>query len=111
MTLRIFHGASQIVTCDSVDESCVLENAALVVEDATIRDIGHFDELARTYERAERVDCANAVITPGFIDSHTHAVFGGMRAGEYAMRSRGVPYMEIAKRGGGINASVRDIRA
>jgi imidazolonepropionase len=50
------------------------------------------------------------VITPGFVDSHTHAVFGAWRAAEYAMRSRGVPYMEIARRGGGINASVRDIR-
>jgi imidazolonepropionase len=38
-------------------------------------------------------------------------VFGGWRAAEYALRSRGVPYMEIARRGGGINASIRDVRS
>ena len=50
------------------------------------------------------------VLTPGLVDSHTHAVFGRWRADEYALRARGVPYMEIARRGGGINASVRDLR-
>ena len=50
-------------------------------------------------------------LTPGFVDSHTHAVFGRYRTDEYAQRSAGVPYMEIARRGGGINASVRDLRA
>jgi imidazolonepropionase len=58
-----------------------------------------------------QVDCRRGVLTPGFVDSHTHALFGRYRADEYALRSRGVPYMEIAKRGGGINASVRDVRA
>jgi imidazolonepropionase len=56
------------------------------------------------------VDCGGGVITPGFVDSHTHAVFGAWRAGEYVLRSRGVPYMEIARRGGGILSSVRDVR-
>ena len=111
MDVRIFYGASQVLTCESSDEGCVLENAAFVVEDGVIRDVGHFDDLTRTYERSDRVDCTGAVVTPGFIDSHTHTVFGGSRAAEYALRARGVPYMEIARRGGGINASVKDIRA
>jgi imidazolonepropionase len=67
-------------------------------------------ELKRRYRGAERVDCGGGVLTPGLVDSHTHAVFGRWRADEYALRSRGVPYMEIARRGGGINASVRDLR-
>ncbi len=111
MSLRIFTGATQILTCESTDDACVLENAAIVVDGGSILDIGHGDELVRMYERAERVDCSGAVITPGFVDSHTHTVFGGWRAAEYALRSRGVPYMEIARQGGGINASVRDVRA
>jgi imidazolonepropionase len=60
---------------------------------------------------AARVDCAGGVLTPGLVDSHTHAVFGRWRTDEYELRCQGVPYMEIARRGGGINASVRDLRA
>jgi imidazolonepropionase len=109
-TVQIFENAAQIVTCGSTDESCVLENAAFVVVEGHIADVGHPQDLARRYAGATHVDCSGCVITPGFIDSHTHTVFGNTRAAEYAMRSRGVPYMEIARRGGGINASVRDVR-
>jgi imidazolonepropionase len=51
------------------------------------------------------------VLTPGLVDSHTHAVFGRARYEEQEMRAAGLGYMEIAKRGGGIHASVRDLRA
>jgi imidazolonepropionase len=51
------------------------------------------------------------VLTPGFVDSHTHAIFGRARYEEQELRAAGIPYMEIAKRGGGIHASVRDLRA
>ncbi|MEO5510798.1 MAG: imidazolonepropionase [Longimicrobiales bacterium] len=111
MSVDIFTGAAQILPCTGTDRASVLENAAIAVEDGVIRDIGLASDLAHRYESARHVDCAGAVITPGFIDSHTHTVFGGWRAGEYALRSRGVPYMEIARQGGGINASVRDVRA
>jgi imidazolonepropionase len=48
---------------------------------------------------------------PALVDSHTHAVFGSPRAAEHEMRAAGLDYMEIARRGGGIHASVRDVRA
>ena len=47
---------------------------------------------------------------PGLVDSHTHAIFGRTRANEQEMRAAGLDYMEIARRGGGIHASVRDLR-
>src|SRR5690349_16121070 len=47
---------------------------------------------------------------PGFVDSHTHAVFGKGRYEEHEQRAAGLDYMEIARRGGGIHASVRDFR-
>jgi imidazolonepropionase len=56
------------------------------------------------------VDCSQGVLTPGFVDSHTHAIFGRARYEEQEMRAAGVGYLEIAKRGGGIHASVRDLR-
>ncbi|MGH7460795.1 MAG: imidazolonepropionase, partial [Longimicrobiales bacterium] len=73
--------------------------------------VGSKPSLHAEFPDAEQIDCRGCVITPGLIDSHTHAVFGGWRAAEYEMRSRGLPYMEIARRGGGINASVRDVRS
>jgi imidazolonepropionase len=50
------------------------------------------------------------VLTPGFVDSHTHALFGRPRFEEQEMRAAGLDYMEIARRGGGIHSSVRDLR-
>ena len=57
-----------------------------------------------------RIDCARGVLTPGLVDSHTHAIFGRPRSNEHEMRAAGLGYMEIAAKGGGIHASVRDLR-
>ncbi len=57
------------------------------------------------------LDARGAVAMPGLIDSHTHPVFGGSREEEFARRISGVPYMQIAAEGGGINATVRATRA
>jgi imidazolonepropionase len=106
----LFIGASQVVTCEAADESSVLTGTAVAVVNGKVASVGPEAELEKLYPDAERVRCGGRVITPGFVDSHTHAVFGRWRADEYAMRSRGVPYMEIARQGGGINASVNDLR-
>lgn len=110
MSTLLFRGASEVVTCESAAETSVLAGAAVVVEGHTIAAVGPEMELATRYPTARVVECAGGVLTPGLVDSHTHAVFGRWRADEYVLRSRGMPYMEIARRGGGINASVRDLR-
>jgi imidazolonepropionase len=61
--------------------------------------------------RSAVTDCGGKWVTPGFIDCHTHLVWGGSRAAEWEMRLAGVPYTEIAKRGGGILSTVRATRA
>lgn len=55
-------------------------------------------------------DCEGRLVTPGFIDCHTHLVFAGSRADEFEQRLKGVPYQEIAKQGGGILSTVRATR-
>ncbi len=55
-------------------------------------------------------DCKGKLVTPGFIDCHTHLIFAGSRANEFEMRLQGVPYQEIAKQGGGILSTVRATR-
>ena len=62
-------------------------------------------------EAAEVHDLGGAWVTPGLIDCHTHLVFAGTRASEYAERLRGRSYEEIARAGGGILSSVRAVRA
>ncbi|HEV2146598.1 MAG TPA: imidazolonepropionase [Longimicrobiaceae bacterium] len=114
----VFVDAAQVAACTGPaastewqDPAAVQEGAAVAVEDGRIAAVAPRDELLARYPDAERVDCAGGVLTPGLVDSHTHAVFGRWRADEYVLRCTGVPYMEIARRGGGINASVRDLRA
>jgi imidazolonepropionase len=114
----LFVGAKQVATCrgptrerDGQDPAGVEEGAAVAVQGSRILEVGPEAELAGRYPAAERVDCDGGLLTPGFVDSHTHALFGRWRADEYVLRCRGIPYMEIARRGGGINASVRDLRS
>ncbi len=106
---RLFTNCAQVVTCTGADD--VLADGAVAVEAGRIAWIGRAAEAGARYRAAETIDCRGGVITPGFVDSHTHAVFGRWRSNEYALRSRGVPYMEIARRGGGIVSSVKDARA
>jgi imidazolonepropionase len=73
--------------------------------------VGNEDALRRTYSDAEVIDCGRGVLLPGLVDSHTHAIFGKARFEEQEMRAAGYDYMDIARRGGGIHASVRDLRS
>ncbi|MBA2245354.1 MAG: imidazolonepropionase [Gemmatimonadetes bacterium] len=114
----LFTGTAQVATCtgppratEGEDPAGVLEGAAVAVEGGRIAALGPAAELRARYPGAAEVECRGGVLTPGLVDSHTHAVFGRWRADEYVLRSQGVPYMEIARRGGGIHASVRDLRA
>jgi imidazolonepropionase len=108
----LFTNAAEIVTGLSprVEEG-VLHGAGVAVARGRILAVGPEAELRARFAGAAEVDCDGGLLTPGFVDSHTHAVFGRWRADEYALRARGASYMEIARQGGGINASVRDLRA
>jgi imidazolonepropionase len=84
---------------------------AIAIEGERIAAAGPQDQLRSNYPRATEIDCNNSIIIPGLVDSHTHAVFGRARYAEQEMRAAGVSYMEIARRGGGIHASVADLRS
>jgi imidazolonepropionase len=58
----------------------------------------------------EQLDAQGCCVTPGYVDPHTHAVFGRTRQDEYERRNRGETYLEIAAAGGGIHNSVADLR-
>jgi imidazolonepropionase len=116
----LFVNARQVVTCAGpararlgreMADAAVREQVGVLVQDDTIVDVGPEPGLRSAHPRATLVDCEGGVLAPGFVDSHTHAVFGRARYEEQELRAAGVPYMEIARRGGGIHASVRDLRA
>ena len=119
MTTRLFLNASQVVTCagpararrgEELRDAGVLSRAAVAVEGDRIVAVGSEDQLQRDYPDAALVDCGRGVLLPGLVDSHTHAIFGKPRFEEQEMRAAGYDYMDIARRGGGIHASVRDLR-
>jgi imidazolonepropionase len=105
--LRLWHNA-QLATCDEAGRR--LARGALLTRGGRIEWVG--DDVARPAVAADEVhDLGGAWVTPGLIDCHTHLVFAGTRAGEYAERLRGTSYEAIARAGGGILSSVRALRA
>ena len=121
MTARLlFVNARQVVTCAGpsrarrgaeMADAGVRTDVAVLVEGERIAAVDDEATLRRTWRDAEVIDCRQGLLTPGFVDSHTHAIFGRARYEEQELRAAGVPYMEIARRGGGIHASVRDLRS
>ncbi len=93
----------------------IVENGAIIIRSERIHWVGPTRDLPRSEVDgyAEVIDCLGLklVALPGFVDGHTHPVFGGTRADEYELRTQGRSYQEIALAGGGIRASVRQLRA
>ncbi len=115
----IIKNASQLVTCSGnsakhgqeMQDLKVIEEGCLVIVDGKIAAVGHEDVL-KNYNENEFVviDASGKAVLPGFVDSHTHFIFGGYREEEFNWRLRGDSYMDIMQRGGGIANTVRDTR-
>lgn len=88
----------------------IIDNAAIVTEGSRIKWIGPQTDVPPSDDYTQRHDLNGAWVTPGLIDCHTHAVFGGNRSGEFEQRLQGVSYAEIAAAGGGIASTVRATR-
>ncbi len=87
----------------------VIENGRVVIDGGRIVAVGAGSEIAIP-AGAEVIDCEGRWVTPGLIDCHTHLVHAGNRAREFEMRLAGASYEEIARAGGGIVSSVRQVR-
>jgi len=97
---------SQLVSYQSVSDTIqTMSNIEILIEGETIQEIGP------TVNNADEiVDCSGRLVTPGFVDPHTHPVFYKGREEEYTMRLAGASYQEIAENGGGILSSIKDVR-
>jgi imidazolonepropionase len=119
MSKLIIKNVSELVTCrgrapkhgKDMSDIGLIKNGCLVIENDTIIDVGT-KEILKNYNEEEYqvIDAENKAVLPGFIDSHTHLIFGGYRAEEFSWRLKGDTYMSIMERGGGITSTVRSTR-
>lgn len=87
-----------------------IPQAALAIEGRRVVWLGPEKELPKAWSEAPRIDGGGAWATPGFVDPHTHLLFGGNRAAEFNRRLHGVSYAQIASEGGGIRETMRATR-
>ena len=116
MTKRYIRHAAELVTCkgaapkkgkDMADIGLIYDGGVLIHDDK-IFAVGTTEELDKmvNMDEYEVIDASGKTVLPGFVDSHTHYIFGGYRANEFSWRLKGDTYMSIMERGGGINATV-----
>jgi imidazolonepropionase len=111
VTALVVHGIGALCTCDPLagDAPGVVHDAAIIARDGIITYAGPESTLDRSDvpRGALEIHARGAAVIPGFVDAHTHIVWLGDRAGEYAQRAAGESYEAIAAAGGGIRATVR----
>lgn len=89
----------------------LIRDGAVAISHGKIAWVGTQREYRRSHRAKREIDAGGKVVLPGFVDPHTHAVFAGSREGEWAEKLRGVPYLKILQRGGGILSTVEATRA
>lgn len=116
----LIKNSSELVTCSGDKAKCgsemsdlhVIVDGAVVIEDGVIKAVGKTEEILKKYDEKQYdvIDASGKAVLPGFVDSHTHFIFGGYRAEEFSWRLKGDSYMDIMQRGGGIINTVKATR-
>ena len=119
-SLALLH-ASQLVTLsgpkrpragEELSELGIIRDGGILIRDGKIDSVGPSDEIEKNgVSNVEVVDLGGRIALPGFVDAHTHLIFGGNRLDDFERRARGESYEQIAKAGGGIWSTVQKTRA
>lgn len=91
----------------------VIEDGAMLIAGRVIERVDTTDEICKTLAKEKSIpilDAQGCLVTPGFVDAHTHIVFAGSRAAEFEQRIAGKTYQQIAAAGGGIATTMRATR-
>ncbi len=94
----------------AMEDTGLIENAAIAIRDGLILEVGKSVEIEAAYTWDECIDAKGKLALPGFVDCHTHPVFVNTREHEFAMRLAGKSYVEIAQAGGGIRSTIATTR-
>jgi imidazolonepropionase len=105
--------AEQLVTVAPADRPApgIIADGAIIVRADRIAWVGRSSDLPKLPRDCPVLDLRGSTVIPGLVDSHTHLVYAGNRVNEFGQRIAGSTYAEIAQRGGGINSTVRAVRA
>ncbi|HYB67519.1 MAG TPA: imidazolonepropionase [Candidatus Acidoferrales bacterium] len=116
----IIENAKQVVTIQGhskkpatgqqMEDLGIIEDGAVVISNGKVVGVGQTNFVNEHFSSTDRIDASNKVVTPGFVDAHTHLIFAGSRETELEMKIKGAEYLEILKRGGGILRTVHDTR-
>jgi imidazolonepropionase len=88
----------------------IIADGAIILRDGLIDWLGPIAALPPLPPGCDEIDLAGKIVVPGLVDSHTHLIFAGSRAGEFEQRLMGQSYQQIAAAGGGILSTVREVR-
>ena len=102
--------SNETITVHSSDKSFdlgIVDNGGVAISNGRISAVASTTLLERKFQAKTIIDAKNEIILPGFVDPHTHLVFGGAREGEFQNRIAGIPYLEVLRKGGGINETVK----
>src|SRR5437773_2955431 len=94
-----------------MSELAVIRDGGMLIREGKIDIVSSSEEVAKNAGDAEVIDAGGRLVLPGFVDAHTHVVFGGNRLDDFERRARGESYKQIAKAGGGIWSTVEKTRA
>ena len=115
----LIHGAA-LLTCDhpsgpkrgdAMRDVGLISDGALAINEGRIVALGRSSDLLADYDATQSIDASGKIVCPGFVDCHTHLIYGGDRSDEFEMRIAGASYMEIMAAGGGILNTMQGTRA
>lgn len=113
----LIHSAAQLLTMAGgpqrgrdLGKLGLIEDGAVLIRDEKIVAAGKTAEMRAAYPHEPLLDAYGCVVMPGFVDPHTHLIWGGDRAAEFEMKMSGVPYLDILAAGGGILSTVQQTR-
>lgn len=100
-----------MVEAENASPYGLIEAGAVALSGDKIVWVGAMTDVPEAHSNEETIDAGGRLVTPAFIDCHTHIVHGGNRALEFEMRLEGASYEEVARAGGGIVSTVTQTRA
>ncbi len=113
----LIHSAAQLLTLaggpqrgPELGRLGIIEDGAVLMRDEKIAAVGKTADLRAAHPHEPTLDASGCVILPGFVDPHTHLIWGGDRAAEFEMKMAGAKYLDILAAGGGIISTVRATR-